>query len=363
MKEQIEIKKTPKLGTTKDTIKLFIAITKEYANYKKKLGKGALQYFVKSTRRGQKVARFVDPFKKKNETFMGSPDIVIEGKKYWVIRFGQSVFKVRPSRNFPTGYMVFDNDDIFVDDLQQSKNVCKLYQIWERFYVFPLMIPKYKTQIEWIRDFKEKLFQEIIHRRQSEYSEMEGSEEEKEALQELDDEICSFHDADMELLALEERLGEIQFEVFDRPSDTYINEFIKLTYRFNELMSLEKQYLDRRIRAWKKYSHLLERKYKVKINLSLDVTHISLAVLFDLIKYVFFERIIPETVLGKISFDVVKSIGEAKVKEFLLNLIIHYGGLISLEKQAIGHKKMQETIQNYIKIWESDIPDEMLRPS
>lgn len=333
---------------------------KESLSYKKRLASGSIRFFL-NMRKTRKVAGLIKKCKKENEGLLASPNINIKGQKYWVLRYGPPFYKVPPPQNFPTGYTIFNSKNSVVYNLEKCKKVCKLYRIWEKFYVHPLMIPRGKTMIGWVVDLKRRIFDDISQRRQNDYYGMEGSEEERYILQELDEEVYLFHHTDMELLALEKRLGDIQFNLFDHPSETSIHDFIQLVYRFKELMPLEKQYLDRRLDAWRRYRHLLERKYKVRVNLDFNMTNIGLAAFIDLMKYVLFQRIIPEAVLTKVTFDVLKSVGKAKVSESLLNLLVHYGGLKSLENQTLNHVTLQRTLDAYVEVWESEIPSEMIR--
>lgn len=358
--ERIEIKKTPKLGSMKETLNVLKKVTIESLSYQKRLTSGSFRFLL-NTMKARKVSGFVEKCRKKNEGLLVSPDIAIKGQKYWVLRYGPPWYKVPPPRNVPTGYTVFTQKNEVLHDLEKCKKVCKLYRIWEKFYVHPLKILRSKTMISWATDLKRRIFDDIAKRRQNDYCGMEGSEEERHSLQELDDEVYLFHDADMELLTLEERLRDLQFDLFDHPSETNINDFIKLVYRFKELMPLENQYLERRLEAWQKYRHLLERKYNVHVNLDFDLTDIGIAAFIDLMKYVLLQRAIPEAVLTKVTFEVLKSVGKAKVSEFLLNLLVHYGGLKSLEAQILNHATLEKALNDYIEIWESEIPCEMFR--
>lgn len=363
MNERIEIRKTPELGSMKETANFVKKVTKESLSYRKNLARGSFRFLINTMKRSwklRKVEGLVEECKKNGEGLLVSPDITVKGEKYWVLRYGPSFIKVPPQENFPTGYTVFTSKNN-ICDLETCKKICKLYRIWEKFYVCPLKVPRGKTMINWLKDFKMKLFDDISKRRQNGYIGLEGTEEEKVILQELDEQVYLFHDADMELIALEGRLGDLQFDLFDHPSETCINDFIQLVYRFQELMPLEKQYLDRRLDAWKRYRHLLERKYKVQVNLDFNMTDLGLAAFIDLMKYVLFQRTIPEAVLTKVSFEILKSVGKAKVSEYLLNLIVHYGGVTSLESQFINHMNLQKTLNGYIRIWESEIPPDMIR--
>lgn len=361
LSERIEIKKTPKLGLTKETKKLMKKAIKESATYRKRLLSESTRFFIGTMKKQMKVSRLVKKCMKENEALLASPDITINSQKYWVLRYGPPSYKVLPPNNFPTGYTVFTADNYVVHNLEKSEKICKLYRIWEEFYFRPFKIPRGKTMIQWIKNMKEKMFDLISKRRQTNYSGLEGSDEERCALEQLDEEVHSFHDADMELMALEERLVDLQFDLFEHPSEANINDLIQLIYRFGELMPLQKQYLDRRLNTWQNYKQMLERKYKVRISFELNIAELGFAALIDLMKYLLFRRIIPEAVLAKFSFGVLKDITKAKALEAILNFLVHYGGLTSLETQIRSHETLLDALNVYIRIWETEIASEMIR--
>lgn len=361
LSERIEIKKTPKLGSTKETRKFVKEAVKEWATYEKRLVGESARLFFSDMKKQMKVGKLVAKCKKENESLLSSPNITVDGEMYWVIRYGPHPLKVRPPSNFPTGYTVFDTNNNVIQDLGKCKMVCKLYRIWEEFYFRPYKIPRGKTMARWIANLKERIFDDISKRRQTNYSGMEGSEEERRALEELDEEVFMFHNADMELLALEEKLCDLQFDLYEHPSKTNIHDFMQLSYRLMELMSLQKQYLDRRLNAWEKYQHLLERKYKVHINMEFDMTGLGSAAFIDLMKYLLFQRTIPEAVLTKFTLGILKDVGKAKGLETILNFFVHYGGLKSLETQTRDSLTLLKTLNGYLKIWETEIPSEKIR--
>ena len=361
LSERIEIKKTPKLGLTKETREFMKKATKEVVSHQKRLMSESTRFFLNTVKKGMKVARLVEKCRKENEGLLASPDITIDGQKYWVLRYGPPPYKVTPPHNFPTGYTVFTTDNHVIHNLEKCKKVCKLYRIWEEFYFRPFKITRGKTTIRWVANLKEKIFDDISKRRQTNYSELEGSEEERRALEELDEEVYVFHDADMELMALEERLVDLQFDLFERPSEGNIHDLIQLIYRLRELMPLQKQYLDRRLDAWQKYKQLLERKYKVCINFDFNIAELGFAAFIDLMKYVLFHRIIPEAVLARFGFGILKDVAKAKALEAILNFLVHYGGLTSLEAQIRSHMTLLKAVDVYVRIWETEIPSEMVR--
>ena len=361
LSERIEIKKTPKLGLTKETRGFIKKAMKESASYQRRLMSESARFFLNTMKKQMKVARLVEECMKEKEGLLASPDITIDGKKYWVLRYGPPPYKVTPPHNFPTGYTVFTTDNNVIHDLEKCKEICKLYRIWEEFYFRPFKIPHGKTVIRWVANLKERIFDDISKRRQANNGGLEGSEEERRALEELDEEVYMFHNADMELLALEERLGDLQFDLFEHPSEANIHDFIQLIYRLKELMPLEKQYLDRRLDAWQKYKQLLERKYKVRVNVDLNMADLGFAAFIDLMKYVLFHRTIPEAVLAKFTFGILKEVVKAKALEAILNLLVHYGGLKSLETQIRNHMTLLNAVNVYLRIWETEIPSEMIR--
>ena len=361
LNERIEIKKTPKLGLTKETKEFVKKSTKEWAGYQKKLVSESARFLLNSMKRGMRVARLVEKCKRQNEGLLTSPDITVRGQKYWVLRYGPPAYKVTPPNNFPTGYTVFTPDNHVLRDLEKCKKICKLYRIWEEIYLRPFKIPRSKTVIQWVTSMKKKIFDDISKRRQAKYTRLEGSEEERCALEELDEEVYLFHETDMELLALEEKLVDLQFDLFEHPSDANIQDLVQIICRFRELMPLQRQYLDRRLDAWQKYRNLLERKYKVCINFDFNMAELGFAAFIDLMKYVLFDRIIPEAVVAKFTFGILKDVGRAKVSEVILNFLVHYGGTASLNTQIRDHVVLLNALNIYTSIWENEIPSEMVR--
>lgn len=361
MSKPTEVVKTPRLGSTKKTREFLKKTTKEWAAYEKRLIGESARFFFRDMRKQMKVGKLIANCVKGNEMPLCSPDITVDGEVYWVVRYGPHPLKVRPPSNFPTGYTVFGTDNQFVHDLEKCRTVCKLYRIWEEFYFRPYKIPLGKTMREWIADMKKTICDDISKRRETNYVETEGSKEEIDALKELDEEVYVFRDTDLELMALEEKLSNLQFDLFEQPSRANINEFMQLSYRLKELMPLQKQYLDRRLNAWQNYQHLLEREYKVPISIELDMAGIGLAVFFDLMNYLLSQRIIPETVLTEVALGILKDVGKAKASEAVLNYLVHYGGLKSLQTQTRNHLTLVNTLDSYLKIWETEIPQDKIR--
>ena len=359
--EAVRIERTSKLGSMRETIDLMKKVTGESLNYQRALMKESTRFFLNSIRKGMKVAKLVKECRKKGEGLLASPDIAYRGKKYWVLRYGPQPYKVSPLHNFPTGYTVFTHEHNVLRNVEQCSEICKFYRVWEEFYFRPFKMLRGKTMLLWATTVKKKIFDSISERRLRGYDELEGSDEEKQVLKELDDEVYTFYETDAELMKLEERLFDLQFHIFEHPSDENIADLVQLTHRFQELLPIQEQYVRRRLTAWQKYRHLLERKYEVSVNLDFEMTDIGIAAFIDLMKYVLFKRIIPEAVLSKVAWDVTKSIGEAKIAQLILNLLVHYGGLKSLKAQTLSHANLKKNLDNYIEIWRTEIPLEMIR--
>jgi hypothetical protein len=44
-----------------------------------------------------------------------------------------------------------------------------------------------------------------------------------------------------------------------------------------------------------------------------------------------------------------------------MNLLVHYGGLESLKKQALALAPVQKSLENYLDAWNAEIPSSMVR--
>ena len=78
-------------------------------------------------------------------------------------------------------------------------------------------------------------------------------------------------------------------------------------------------------------------------------------------KYLLWGQTIPEGVLSAGVYTVLKDTAKAKGLQMLLNLLVHYGGLVALERDIRGNKEILSAIERYIGIWENEIPNEMIR--
>lgn len=358
---EIKIEKTPKLGSMKETLGFMKDVAKELTKYQAALGKESIKFFFKSTKKGMQVNKIVKKVIKKGEGLLSSPDIVYHGEKYWVLRYGPQMFKVIPPKNLPTGYTVFTDKNKIVDDLNLSKRICKLYKIWEEFYIRPYKIVRSKKLLEWISSIREKIFEEISKRRLKAYEALDMEVDEKKALKELDDQVYDFHKTDVELTQLEEKLLDIRLSIFEYPSEENIENLIRITRRFNELFPDQNKYLERRISTWTKYRYLLEKKYKIKVNFDVNTTDLGFAAFVDLMKFVLFGHIIPEGVLIDFTWEATKSVAKAKITQAIMNLLIHFGGLESLKTQAIALASMEKGLKNYLNIWNTEISSDMVR--
>lgn len=361
MNEVIKIEKTPKLGSMKETIDLVRKIAKESLDYRAVLAKESARFFLNSTKKAMKVTRLVEGYLKKDEAVLASPDISFRGKTYWVLRFGPQLYKLGPSRNFPTGYLVFTDENKVLQNSEQCRALCRLYRIWEEFDLRPLKVTHGKTILAWSATLKKAIFESVSERRLKGYDELEGSDEEKQALKELDDEVFTFYETEVELVKLEERLIDLRPSIFEHPSDKNIDDLMQLIYRFKKLLPIQEDYLRRRLTAWQKYRHLLERKFKIGVNLDFKMIDIGLAAFMDLMKYVLFRHTIPEAVLTEVAWEATKSVAEAKIAQSMMNLLVHYGGLASLNAQVLAHENLKRNLDSYTQIWSAEIPPEMIR--
>jgi len=205
---------------------------------------------------------------------------------------------------------------------------------------------------------------EIAERRTKGYDELEISDEEIKVLVELDEQVFSFHETEIELMRLEEELFALQLELCKCPSAENIHRLIRIVERFRELLPIQQEYLQRRIATWKEYQQLLERKYNIKVNLEFSMVDLGFAAFVDLMKYVLYKQVIPEGILTGITWDITKSVSaraRAKINQSMMNLLTHYGGLESLNAQSLALEKMQAPLENYSHIWKTEIPIEMIR--
>jgi len=359
--EVIKIERTPKLGSMKETIDLVRKIAKESLDYRAVLAKESVRFFMNSTKKAMKITRLVEGCMKKDEGVLASPDISFKGKTYWVLRFGPQLYKVGPSHNFPTGYIVFTNENKVLQNSEQCRDLCRLYRIWEEFDLRPFKVTYGKTILAWSATLKKAIFENISERRLKGYDKLEGSDEEKQALKELDDEVLTFHETEAELAKLEERMIDLRPDIFEYPSDKNIEDLVQLIYRFKKLLPIQEEYLHRRLTAWQKYRHLLERKFKVGVNLDFKMTDMGVAAFMDLMKYVLFKHTIPEAVLTKVAWEATKSVAEAKIAQSMMNLLVHHGGLESLNAQVLAHENLKKNLDNFTQIWSTEIPPEMIR--
>ena len=256
---------------------------------------------------------------------------------------------------------MFTHENKIVDDLDLSKRVCRFYRIWEEFYVRPYKVTRSKKLLSWYSSIREGIFEEVSKRRLEGYEALDMEDDEKNALKELDDEVYGFHKADVELTQLEEKLFDIRLSIFEYPSEENIENLIRITQRFYELLPVQNQYLERRISAWTKYRYLLEKKYKVKVNFDFSAADLGFAAFVDLMKYVLFGHIIPEGVLTDVAWEATKSIAKAKIAQATMNLFVHFGGLESLKTQAVAFTSMQKGLESYLNTWNAEIPSDMVR--
>lgn len=306
-------------------------------------------------------SRLMQDCVQEGEHCMALPDIIVEGKKFWAFRYGPPPYKVGRLGTIPTGYTVMTCDNMVLADRDLARRVARLYRIWEEIYIRPYKVPGLPAVIEWALEFESKFYDIIMERKQTAYEGMEGIKEELEALQELDQEVVDFHEAKVELLGLDRRLGEIIFDLWDCPSDCNISEFIRITYRFRELMEQEKKYLERRLNAWQTYRAVLERKYNVKLTLEFKWGEIGFGAFIDLMKYLLWQHVIPEGVLTAGTYNVLRDTMKAKGLQMILNLLVHFGGIVSLEKHLERNRQMLNAVENYIRVWESGIWSQMIR--
>jgi hypothetical protein len=359
--EEIVIEKTPKLGSMKETFLFTKDVAKEMSNYQMALIKESMKFGFNTIRKGMRVRNLFKDLVQEGEAPLASPDITYRGKKYWVLRYGPQMFKVAPPKNHPTGYTVFTEENRALEDLELSKRICLLYRVWEEFYVRPYKITRSKKLLIWASSVREKIFEEVSKRRHDGYEALDMEEAEKTALKELDDEVYDFHETDVELVELEEKLLDIRMGLFEYPSEEKIESLISITQRFYELLPIQNRYLERRITAWTKYRHLLERKYKVKISFDFNMTELSFAAFIDLMKYVLFKNVIPEGIITGIAWESTKAVVKARIAQASLNLLMHYGGLESLKAQSLSLVPLQKGLEDYLNVWREGIPSNMIR--
>lgn len=358
---EIVIERTPKLGSMKETLFFTKDVAKELASYQIALTKESMKFGLNTIRKGMSVRNLLKMLMKQDEAPLASPDIIYQGKRYWVLRYGPQMSKVAPPKNLPTGYTVFTHENHVLEDLDVSKRICKLYRVWEEFYVRPYKVTRSKKLLIWSSSVKERIFEEISKRRLEGYDALDMEDDEKEALKELDNEVYDFHKTDVELAQLEEKLLDIRMGLFQYPSEDKVENLISITQRFYELLPVQNRYLERRITAWSKYRYLLEKKYKVKINFDFNAADFGFAAFVDLMKYALFKHVVPEGILTDIAWESTKAVVKAKIAQASLNLLVHYGGLESLKAQTISLVSLQKGLENYLKVWKEDIPSSMIR--
>ena len=344
------IKETPKLGSTKETLAFIKDVVKESA-----------KFLLNDIKKGMKTRKLTEKLTKQDEGLLCSPYIVYHGEKYWVLRYGPNMLRISPPKNFPTGYTVFTYENKIVQDMDLSPKICRLYRIWEEFYVRPYKVLRSKKLLSWYSSIRESIFEGVSKRRLEGYESLDMGDDEKKVFKELDDEVYDFHKIDVELAQLEEKLFDIRLSIFEFPSEENIKNLIRITQRFYELLPVQSQYLERRISVWTKYRYLLERKYKVKINFDFSATDLGFAAFVDLMKYVLFKHIVPEGVLAEVAWKTTKSIAKAKIAQVSMNLLVHYGGLESLRSQSLSLVSLQKGLENYLNAWNAEIPLKMVR--
>lgn len=359
--DEVIIEKTPKLGSMKETLALIKDATKESTNYQAALMKESAKFFLNDVRKGMKVRKIVEKLIKQGEGLLSSPDIGYRGEKYWVLRYGPNMFRVSPPKNFPTGYTVFTCENKVVQDVDLSLRICRLYRIWEEFYVRPYKVTRSKKLLLWYSSVRESIFEDVSKRRREGYDSLDMEDDEKNVLKELDDQVYDFHKIDVELTQLEEKLFDIRLKIFEYPSEENIENLILITQRFYEILAVQNQYLEKRTSVWTKYRYLLEKKYKVKVNFNFSASDLGFAAFIDLMKYVLFKHVIPEGILTDIAWETTKSIARAKIAQASLNLLVHYGGLESLKAQSRALASLQKGLESYLNAWNSKIPSEMVR--
>lgn len=356
---EIKIEKTQKLGTMKETLGFMKDIAKESTSSDAALVKESTRFFLNNMKKQMQVLKTMKDMLKKGEGSLASPDIICQGKKYWVLRYGpQTLHRIQ---NVPTGFTVFTDQNEIVNDLELSKKICRLYRIWEEFYIRPYKVVRGRKLLLWYSSLMNSIFEEISKRRLEGYEALGMEDDEKSALKELDDEVYNFHKTDLELTQLEEKLLDIRSSIFEYPSEENIENLIMITKRFNELLLIQNQYLERRISAWTKYRNILEKKYKVKVNFDFNIADLSFAAFVDLMKYVLTGHIIPEGVLTDVAWETTKSVANARIAQAAMNLMVHLGGLESLKNQTNALVSMQKGLENYLNLWANEIPSDMVR--
>lgn len=358
---EVKVERTPKLGSMKETLGFLKEVAKESVIHQAAMTRETTKFMFGTMGKGIRVRNVVGALMKDGEGVISSPDINYNGEKYWVLRFGPNAIRVIPTKNFPTGYTVFTSRNHVLQDMNLSLKICKLYRIWEEFYVRPFKVPRGKKMISWFSSLRERIFEEISKRHSEGYGKLDMDDDEKTALKELDDEVYEFHETDLEVTRLEEKLSDIQISIFEYPSDDNIENMIKIIQRFHELLPIQREYYERRISTWTKYQQLLEKKYTVKIDFKFSSSDLGFAAFVDLMKYVLFKNVIPEGILLGVAWDSTKAIAKAKIAQASLNLIMHYGGLESLKVQYLSLSDIQKKLENYLNAWNTEIPPNMVR--
>ena len=347
---EIDIKSVPKLGSSKEAFQMAQAVAKESAKWQGKLMQGGPRFMFWSMKKARKAAHLND-YRRHGESIMPLPEILVNGQKFWAVRYGPPA-TVGRLQWIPTGYTIMKEDDSIVNDAQLALKTVRLYRLWDEIYLRPYKVPRTQTVIDWMMQFENKFYSDISERIESDYSSLDGTQEDHEILRELDRQVYDFHNARVEMLLLEKKLREIILDVCDHPSDSNIAEFVGLTYRFKELGREHREMVAKRLQTFTKYRAVLERDFHVKIDFEVDWKELSFAALFDLSKYLLWNHFIPEGVLTKASYDVLSSTIRAKILQRVLNLIVHAGGVDCLQRQLLANQAFLDAIERYLRIWE-----------
>jgi len=134
-----------------------------------------------------------------------------------------------------------------------------------------------------------------------------------------------------------------------------------MTYRFKELGERHRKMVEERLQTWTKYQAILERDFHVKIDFEVNWNELGFAALIDLTKYLLWNHYIPEGILVKGSYDALSSTMRAKGLQTILNLLVHYGGLDSLQRQLRANEVANAAMERYLTIWEQFPGQEMVR--
>lgn len=326
--------------------------------YNLRLSKESAGFFVGSFKLNLKFAGTARRYQQPGESSSILPPLSMNGTRYFAIRYGPHPLSVDREHYTPTSYVILTDSGQPVDDKELATEVARLYRIWEEVYLRPYKKPRAASIIDLSTRFENEIYTQIVERQQK--SSYDSSLESK-ALQELDKQVTGFHSARLKLLDLEKQLGAILFDIFEHPSDEIIGEFMRITSRFQELISTERAMLDERIDTWQRFREITERKYEVKIEMDFDWVHLALGAFVDAMKYSLTKDPIPEGLLTAFSADAVRDVVKAKGTEAFLNLIMHYGGIGALKRHLADNDEMTKSLEKYVKIWKSGIPEEMIR--